>query len=314
MRFSSSTLPFVSSTLLLLSSHSLAVPIDSTTTDNNDNSTSNTTGLGYVKFVGERTKVSHSTMNTIVGKDSSSSSGSLDVSLQNEDFIYVMNVTIGSNKEQIQLQIDTGSSDFWVIGSNNTWCETGGDSTHDCSIYGTFDASKSTTWKDTGVDFSIVYQDGTGANGTWGTDNVEISGVDISDVYIAVSDEASENFGVLGIGYRNDESTADARNENPFTYDNLPISLKNQGLISKNAYSIYLDDKTQTNTANLLFGAIDHSKYYGRLGLIPIASDSTELDIILNSVSLHDNSDQSDRAMAKGAQRALLDSELEISH
>ncbi|GMG56236.1 unnamed protein product [Ambrosiozyma monospora] len=199
MRFSSSTLPLVSSTFLLLSGHSFAVPINDTTTDNNDTSNSNSTGLGYVKFVGERTKVQHSTIDTIVGKEQSVTGGSLDVNLQNEDFIYVMNVTIGSNKEEIQLQIDTGSSDFWVIGSNNTWCKTGSDSTHDCSVYGTFDSSKSTTWKNTGVDFAIMYQDGTGANGTWGTDNVEISGVDISDVYIAVSDEASENFGVLVI-------------------------------------------------------------------------------------------------------------------
>ncbi|GMF07401.1 unnamed protein product [Ambrosiozyma monospora] len=148
--------------------------------------------------------------------------------------------------------------------------------------------------------------DGTGANGTWGQDTVTIQGVEIKDVYIAQSDEADENYGVLGIGYRNNEATNNDYDSEPdFTYDNLPITMKNQGLIYKNTYSIYLDEASDTDSAILLFGAIDHAKYTGDLGLLPIATNSIELDVFLNGISMSDG--DSNVTIATGSARALLD-------
>ncbi|GMG20909.1 unnamed protein product [Ambrosiozyma monospora] len=241
----------------------------------------------------------------------------------------MLNLTIGSNDQPISLQIDTGSSDLWVINANNSWCsetsqgkglystEKGNldsgdfedesyDEDHDCSLYGTFDPTDSDTWRATPGSFSTIYGDRTGANGSWGQDTVTIQGVEIKDVYIAQSDEADEIFGVLGIGYRNNEATNfTTATESAFTYDNLPITMKNQGLIYKNTYSIYLDEASDIDSAILLFGAIDHDKYTGDLGLLPIATNSIELDVFLNGIYMSDG--DSNVTIATGSVRTLLD-------
>ncbi|GMG23384.1 unnamed protein product [Ambrosiozyma monospora] len=162
---------------------------------------------GYVKFQGEK-----KTKQTVRKSNSPSKKVIDNFDMVHTGYLYTLNITIGSNKEPVVVQVDTGSSDFWIIGSNNSWCswtsegqgeyteDTSRGSLHDCSLYGTFNSSKSDTWVNTGEPLDIVYIDGTGANCSLGTDNIEIDGVEIKDCYIAVSDEASENYGVLGIG------------------------------------------------------------------------------------------------------------------
>ncbi|GME71005.1 unnamed protein product [Ambrosiozyma monospora] len=122
-----------------------------------------------------------------------------------EGFMYLLNLTIGSDNQSITLQIDTGSSDIWVISSNNSWCsdepiDPNGYS-HDCSQYGTFSATDSGTWKAIPEFFEIRYADGSGSNGTMGQDTLNIEGVEIKDVYFANCDYADTNNGVFGISY-----------------------------------------------------------------------------------------------------------------
>ncbi|GME92628.1 unnamed protein product [Ambrosiozyma monospora] len=244
--------------------------------------------------------------------------------------IYTLNLTIGSNNQPVTLLVDTGSSDLWVVNSNNSWCSetsqgkgeysdddldsegyeneldhTRGYS-HDCSVFGTFSPTDSDTWKATPDLFSIMYGGGSWANGTWGQDTITIEGVEINDVYIAQSDESNQNYGILGIGYQKNEATNGGFTDEPdFIYDNLPITMKNQGLIHKNTYSIYLDEISDTDSAVLLFGAIDHSKYTGDLMLFPVASNSTSLTIYLDGIYMGDG--DSNVTIATGPARALLD-------
>ncbi|GMG44495.1 unnamed protein product [Ambrosiozyma monospora] len=81
--------------------------------------------------------------------------------------------------------------------------------------------------------------------------------------------------------------------------------MKNQGLIYKNTYSIYLDETSDTDSAVLLFGAIDHDKYTGDLGLLPIATNSIDLDVFLNGIYMSDG--DSNVTIATGSVRTLLD-------
>ncbi|GMG26625.1 unnamed protein product [Ambrosiozyma monospora] len=317
---------------------------DSSEKSHTSSSKSSSKSKGYMKFPTQKRQISKSSSHESIinssnsNKAAASSSngtsdgtdGALSFDMTHQDAVYMLNLTIGSNNQPITLQIDTGSSDLWVINANNSWCsETsqgkGAYSTekgnldsgdfddqsddedgysHDCSLYGTFDPTGSDTWRATPGLFSIIYGDNTGANGSWGQDTVTIQGVEIKDVYIAQSDEADENYGVLGIGYRNDEAT-NFDTESAFTYDNLPITMKNQGLIYKNTYSIYLDEASDIDSAILLFGAIDHDKYTGDLGLLPIATNSTELDVFLNGIYMSDGN--SNVTIATGSDRALLD-------
>ncbi|GME74467.1 unnamed protein product [Ambrosiozyma monospora] len=181
----------------------------------------------------------------------------------------------------------------------------------DCSQYGTFDSSKSTTWHNNGTAFSIQYADQTSATGTWGYDDVSINGVSIKDVNIAVCDAADSEMGVLGISYASLESTND---NGAGSYMNLPMTMKSQGMINKLTYSVYLDDPS-ADTASVLFGAIDHGKYTGDLALMPIVNsyassgytEPTAIDITVSGLSMGSTSANKKVQFASGAAAGLLD-------
>ncbi|GMG40206.1 unnamed protein product [Ambrosiozyma monospora] len=87
------------------------------------------------------------------------------------DEAYYIDLEVGSNKQKITAQLDTGSSDFFVFGSNEANC--GDTSKADCATYGQFNSSSSTTFKKlNGVSLDTSYGSGAGATGYVGTDNV----------------------------------------------------------------------------------------------------------------------------------------------
>ena len=52
-----------------------------------------------------------------------SSDKSVRVELQNEETLYFMNVSLGTPAQDLQLHIDTGSSDLWVNVDSSHLCE-----------------------------------------------------------------------------------------------------------------------------------------------------------------------------------------------
>lgn len=84
------------------------------------------------------------------------------------------------------------------------------------------------------------------------SDVLAIGGMTVSNLTMGLVNDTSTYIGVLGIGY------------NDTTYDNLPNRLQEQGLINSTAYSIWVDDAT-ASSGNLLFGAIDTTKFEGNL-------------------------------------------------
>ncbi|GME98894.1 unnamed protein product [Ambrosiozyma monospora] len=111
---------------------------------------------------------------------------------------------------------------------------------------------------------------------------------------------------VLGIGYPSQEST-DSKN---LHYENLPMKMKSDGLIKKITYSIYLND-SNTGSASLLFGGVDHERYIGDLALMPIVPSTgqqpTEISITINSLGVGHFQDQREVLVAEGCTTALLD-------
>ncbi|GMF06162.1 unnamed protein product [Ambrosiozyma monospora] len=88
---------------------------------------------GYVKFPSQKRQVSKSSNHQSTLKSSSNkaassggtsddSDGAVSFDMSHADAMYTLNLTIGSNNQPITLQIDTGSSDMWVINANNSWC------------------------------------------------------------------------------------------------------------------------------------------------------------------------------------------------
>ena len=103
----------------------------------------------------------------------------------------------------------------------------------------------------------------------FGQDKLHYSGgLDLSGLSFAVANKSNSTVGVLGIGlpmlevtYSGKVAVADKRS---YQYDNFPLFLKRSGAIDATAYSLFLNDETQTS-GSVLFGAVDHSKYLGQL-------------------------------------------------
>lgn len=296
----------------------------------------------------------------------SGGAGYLSLDLVNENTFYLADIEIGSTSQRVGVLVDTGSSDLWVVASNNTYCISGttgplsskardlsdivdwnslsssssssnNDSSPvsdnfqlksvssssseaiDCSVYGTFNPADSDTFTSNYTSFSIRYADNTFATGTWGHDNIIIGGDTVQSLSFAVCDNADNAMGILGIGLPGLETTYSGGSgsisaSSQYQYENLPVKLNNLGIIERTAYSVYLND-TNASSANILFGAIDHSKYSGNLVALPILNtlqsmgyrSAIQLEVTLNSVTIANDNTNKQATLGNGASAALLD-------
>ncbi|KAI5968614.1 hypothetical protein KGF57_000103 [Candida theae] len=219
----------------------------------------------------------------------------ISLSLINEGPSYAAKVSVGSNKQEQTVVIDTGSSDFWVV-DTKAQCE----NQVDCKSSGTFDPSSSSSYKNLNEDFAIRYGDGTTSQGTWGEDTVTINGISITGQQLADVTETSVDQGILGIGYTGNEAvTNQSGQQTTQNYDNVPVTLKKQGKIKTNAYSLYLNSPT-ADSGTIIFGGVDNAKYSGSLVAEQVTS-SNQLTISLSSVNFRGSS-------FSFGQGALLDS------
>ena len=192
--------------------------------------------------------------------------GAFFLSLDNTQTLYTATLKVGSPAQEVQVMIDTGSSDLWFISSGNSQCKVNGGSI-DCDKYGVFDKLKSSTWHDNKTDYSISYYDGDKASGTMGQDNITFAdGFLIENANFAVIDNTTSSIGVFGVGYPELEAVKSK-------YTNLPFAMKEQNLIAKVAYSLYLDSRDAVQ-GYILFGGIDHAKYTGDLKAFDIVQSN----------------------------------------
>ncbi|RCK67129.1 Candidapepsin-1 [Candida viswanathii] len=199
------------------------------------------------------------------------------VTLKNEQITYAADITVGSNAQKQTVIIDTGSSDLWVVDQGATCQRKSGSQAADfCKDQGTYTPSSSSSSQNLGTPFSITYGDRSGSQGTWYKDTIGFGGVSITDQQFADVTSTSINQGIMGIGYKTNEAYAN--------YDNVPVTLKKQGVIAKNAYSLYLN-APDADTGKIIFGGVDNAKYSGKLIELPVTS-TRELRIRLNSLSL----------------------------
>ncbi|KAJ6024515.1 hypothetical protein N7540_005312 [Penicillium herquei] len=228
----------------------------------------------------------------------------VSVTLQNEEYIYLCNVTLGTPEQTIYLVLDTGSSDLWVNTPNSTFCE---ENSSACNYYGTYNPSKSSTYAYVNSDFNISYADGSGASGYYATETLHIGDTKITDLQFGIGYESSSEEGVLGIGYITNEALVSTEDR---TYSNLPKSMVNKGLIKSNAYSLWLND-LNSNEGSILFGGVNTDKYHGTLATLPIdktGNEYTAFYITLTGVSMTNSSGTTNYSSSAFPVAALLDS------
>ncbi|CDR46037.1 CYFA0S21e01376g1_1 [Cyberlindnera fabianii] len=301
--------------------------------------------------------------------------------ITDESWYYAARITIDGT--EFETMIDTGSSDLWVYGTDNPYCQTtkkmakrsdleskgrkfepdvdailqrptdsrlvkrnpeaqpipaeaaseagsgrtatySGSSpraTIDCAKYGTLDRSSS-SFKGNGSFFFIQYGDLTYATGEWGTDDVTFGGFTIDNLMFAVANQSNATVTVLGVGLEGNEASKssfmDRYPGGAFTYPNLPVAMKNQGLISKVGYSLYMDSDSAEGV--VLFGGIDHAKYEGELVTLPLLNYYKDqgvdtpitFDVELNSLSI--TGDSSTVKLLDESISVLLDSGTTLNH
>ncbi|CAN3478684.1 secreted aspartic protease 5 [Diutina catenulata] len=153
---------------------------------------------------------------------------------------YNVNLKFGSQKDEVSSNLDTGSSDLWIA-----------QSVHNVS------ASKN--GEILNHNLRIGYDGGSVVEGPFVLDTVYLGETKVDHVQFGWVDasQMKKDKSIMGIGRKGVEGIKEK-------YDNFPYVLKNNGLINRVAFSLYLN-KRQTETGNILFGGIDYAKLDGEL-------------------------------------------------
>lgn len=184
-----------------------------------------------------------------------------------------------------------------------------------CNDMGVFTPSDSTSFQKnhTSAEFFIQYGDNTFADGYWGSDKLTINGIAVEGLLFGVAN-ISNSSNVLGISFPQLESSfTSTEDSSSFTYSNLPQLLKQSGFINKVVYSLFLNS-LEASSGELLFGALDTSKYTGSLHTVPLINiyskyydNPTEFDITLQG-SGYVSSSGNTKTFSTQYLSALLDS------
>ncbi|KAI2470150.1 aspartic peptidase domain-containing protein [Annulohypoxylon bovei var. microspora] len=181
---------------------------------------------------------------------------------------YYAQVTVGTPAQTVDLIVDTGSSDVWILDSDANLCNSQKMQAYYGYCLSTYDPSNSSTYAVISQDtFSIRYVDGSGAEGDYIKDDFSIGGADIKSLQMGLAESSTINSGLLGIGF-----AANVAAEKP--YPNIMSLFQDQDLIAIQAYSLYLDD-LYAATGTILFGGLDTEKFIGELKTVEIQPDSS---------------------------------------
>ncbi|KAI0526577.1 aspartic-type endopeptidase [Xylaria bambusicola] len=223
-----------------------------------------------------------------------------EAALDNEETLYFVNATIGTPAQSVRLHIDTGSSDLWVNTPQSSLCTQRSDP---CAFAGSYVANESSTYEYVGDWFNISYVDGSGASGDYVSDTIRIGSSTLDRLQFGIGYVSSSSQGILGIGYPSNEVQVGRAGRDP--YDNLPAALVSAGQISRNAYSLWLND-LDASRGSILFGGIDTEQYMGSLHTLPIQANGgvySEFLITLTALKLGGETIAENQALA-----VLLDS------
>lgn len=248
-----------------------------------------------------------------------------ELPLQNAISFYQTELSVGTPPQLITVQLDTGSSDLWIMSSDNSFCKE-----HKCPDKTTFDKRVSKTLKlnASAPIFDIAYGDNTFASGVYVQDDITLRGfrhgvtdshksdlkqpedkqrsdkefLTIKDANFAIADRSNSSEAVWGIGMGITECITrevDAHGQPYPAYENLPMQMKTQGFIGRLAYSLWLNDLRST-VGSILFGAVDHAKFNGNLQRVPIVKglasteELTDFSVMLHGISAFNKNNMSD--------------------
>ncbi|KAK5120814.1 hypothetical protein LTR85_005881 [Meristemomyces frigidus] len=176
--------------------------------------------------------------------------------------LYWINITMGTPGQPQALQLDTGSRGLVVPSTGSSICSS---TLIPCSVLGSFDSSKSSTFDDTDQSTTEGFGDGGSVTGDWFYDTVHIGGQAVtSQLAVLGTSGTGISEGVLGIGF-------------PASYPTINHNLAAQGIIASNSYSIWLDELSAAS-GTILFGGLNLAKFVAPLLKMPVVGGTTNSD------------------------------------
>ncbi|KAF2458489.1 aspartic peptidase domain-containing protein [Lineolata rhizophorae] len=159
--------------------------------------------FGILKKLGGRTRVQHHVLQKRL--DAKGQTGEVPTDDQQNDVMYLSEVTIGTPPQKMSLDFDTGSADLWVWSTElpQNVQEQGKSSGHnmfDPKASSSFKAMPDASWQ-------IQYGDQSSASGTVGTDTLHLGGIDVENQAIELASDVSQQFlrsegdGLLGLAF-----------------------------------------------------------------------------------------------------------------
>lgn len=147
-------------------------------------------------------------------------------------------MTVGTPPQPFSVVLDTGSSDIWIPSIDSDACRQAPDV---CQALGGYDETKSSTFVDVeSGGFQISYEDNSGVTGDYINDTLTVGKMSIRNMTMGLATQATNPYGIMGIGYVADESIAST--DPTSEYPNVIAQLKDQGYINTLAYSLWLND------------------------------------------------------------------------
>lgn len=126
------------------------------------------------------------------------------------NLLYLVNTTVGTPPQNIELQLDTGSSDIWIPTSSSSICQR-----DQRCVTGSYDQSASSTFEEVAANiFSISYVDGTSITGDYINETFGIAGATIQQMTMGTAlqaeepnaDDSTPFQGIIGVAFDSGEA------------------------------------------------------------------------------------------------------------
>ena len=186
--------------------------------------------------------------------------GTITTTLGNIGFEYLIDVTLGSSAQLVQMQLATGTGDTWVMSASSAYCQQ-----NICGLI-SFDPTQSSTYKPLPFVFNSTYHDGAGSSGVHFADTLSIGNVSLTDAELGLANVTTKS--ILGLCFAGNAADPLA-GPMPPGYPTILEQMVTQSKINSRAFSLWLSDR-EASTGSILFGAIDTGSYVPPLLSVPV--------------------------------------------
>ncbi|KAF6829828.1 aspartic proteinase [Colletotrichum musicola] len=204
---------------------------------------------------------------------------------------YFVNVTVGTPPQEISLLLRVQSGESYVPDADQ--CEDRWSLLHDACKYGSFLSNESSTYVNPGTEtFTKTDVGGGRIYGEVVSETLHIGGAELPKINLGVVESTGVSMstrtsvGVLGLGFNDRAYVSSSSSGLGSSLATVPDRLFQDGHIKSTAYSLWLDDESGAS-GNLLFGAVDKSKFDAPLIRFPIQDrlSTTRFDTMLHSIN-----------------------------